>query len=238
MNRCWILAAVLAMLACVCGPTRADDDDDDKPTAKTALQALNDFIGDWKGSGEPEGPTVDRRDVWSEDISWSWRFKGDDAWLVMKIKKGRYWKGGQLRYLEKSQKYQLKAVDLDGKEQVFEGRLKDGVLTLERVDRATKVTQRIKMNSAGDGARFVYAYEHKPRGRTIFYKDYRVGCTKEGESLGAAAKKVECVVTGGLGKIPVTYKGETYYVCCTGCRDAFNMNPEKYLKEFEARKKK
>ncbi len=47
-----------------------------------------------------------------------------------------------------------------------------------------------------------------------------------------------CVVTGGLGKIAVTYKGQTYYVCCSGCKDAFEENPEKILKEFEARKAK
>jgi len=33
------------------------------------------------------------------------------------------------------------------------------------------------------------------------------------------------------------YKGVTYYVCCGGCRDAFNENPEKILKDYQARKK-
>lgn len=45
-------------------------------------------------------------------------------------------------------------------------------------------------------------------------------------------------MTGGLGTQAISYKGVTYYVCCSGCRDAFNENPEKYIKEFEARKKK
>ena len=36
----------------------------------------------------------------------------------------------------------------------------------------------------------------------------------------------------------VTYKGETFYVCCSGCRDAFNENPEKFIKEYEAKKNK
>ena len=36
--------------------------------------------------------------------------------------------------------------------------------------------------------------------------------------------------------VPLTYKGETFYVCCSGCRDAFNENPEKYVKEFKAKK--
>jgi YHS domain-containing protein len=36
----------------------------------------------------------------------------------------------------------------------------------------------------------------------------------------------------------VSYKGKTYYVCCTGCRDAFNDDPVKYIGEFEESKKK
>ena len=39
-------------------------------------------------------------------------------------------------------------------------------------------------------------------------------------------------------RIPVTYNGKTYYVCCTGCRDEFKANPEKYVKEFEEKRKK
>jgi YHS domain-containing protein len=36
----------------------------------------------------------------------------------------------------------------------------------------------------------------------------------------------------------VSHKGETYWVCCSGCRDAFNENPEKYIKEFQEKKAK
>jgi len=39
-----------------------------------------------------------------------------------------------------------------------------------------------------------------------------------------------------LGTIAVSYAGTTYYVCCTGCRDAFNDNPAKILAEYKARK--
>ncbi|MFM7112038.1 MAG: YHS domain-containing protein, partial [Planctomycetota bacterium] len=45
-------------------------------------------------------------------------------------------------------------------------------------------------------------------------------------------------VSGGAGTSTVSFKGETFYVCCSGCRDAFNENPEKYVKEFKAKKGK
>ena len=62
--------------------------------------------------------------------------------------------------------------------------------------------------------------------------------SKVGESLGATEKKQECVVSGGVGTMTVSYKGETFYVCCSGCRDEFNANPEKYVKEWKAKKGK
>jgi YHS domain-containing protein len=45
----------------------------------------------------------------------------------------------------------------------------------------------------------------------------------------------ECVVTGGKGTIAINYKGATYYVCCSGCKQAFNENPEKILAEYKQR---
>jgi hypothetical protein len=212
---------------------------DDESSAKTALQALNDFIGDWKGSGAPEKRLPDPRDTWRETVSWGWRFKGNDVWLTMTVKGGKYLKSGELRYLPDKKRYQLTAVDAKDKKLTFEGTLsKDGRLILDRLDPATKDTQRLTMYTAADGVRFLYLYSHRPEDRTLFTKDYQVACTKEGESLAAKEKKIECVVSGGLGKTPVSYNGTTYYVCCSGCLDAFKENPEKYVKEFEAKKKK
>jgi hypothetical protein len=129
-------------------------------------------------------------------------------------------------------------VDKAGKKQVFDGELKDDILTLERTDPATKETQQIKMNTAAEGIRLIYNVAHKPEGKTLYVKDYQVACNKAGESLGRAEKKVECVVSGGLGTIPVSFGGKTYYVCCSGCKEAFTENPEKFIKEFEAKKGK
>ena len=232
----------LLTLSVLCGALlfihpRSDADDKESKTAKEALQALNDYIGTWKGNGEP-APRPANKDFWSETVTWKWRFKGNDAWLVMAIENGKHFKSGELRYLPDKRQYELKAVAKDGKKLAFLGELKDDFLVLERTDPDKKETQRIKMNLAAEGARFIYRLDRKPAQRTVFYPDFQVACTKEGESLGAEEKKVVCVVTGGLGKIPVTYKGQTYYVCCSGCKDAFEENPDKILREFEARKAK
>ena len=70
----------------------------------------------------------------------------------------------------------------------------------------------------------------------MFTKVYQVAASKMGESLAASGKKNECIVTGGTGTIPVSFMGETFYVCCSGCRDAFNEEPAKYVAAFKEKK--
>lgn len=201
---------------------------------KDALQKLNDFIGEWKAVGGPDKPRPDPRDqTWKESISWSWKFKGADSWLTLSVRDGKHFKSGALHYRADKKHYELTMVDPKDQKQIFTGqRDEKGYLTLERVDPTSGDTQQITMNSAGDGVRFVYKFAVKPNGRTIFTKMYQVAATKEGEALAAKSsgkKGNECIVTGGLATIAVSYKGQSYYVCCTGCKEAFEDNPEKYI---------
>lgn len=234
MNRLLGIALLLGVVPATAGAPSASAD---RESGKEALKALQEFIGEWKGAGGPDKPRSDPRDpVWKETLVWSWRFKGDEAWLTLEVKGGKHLAGGELRYLPGKNKYQFTAAARDGGRQVFEGELKDETLRLERTDPDTKDTQLLSMNVAGDGVRFIYRAARRPAGGTIVRKEYLVAATKEGESLAAREKKNECVVSGGVGTMTVSYKGEVYYVCCSGCRDAFNENPEKYVAEFKAKK--
>jgi hypothetical protein len=209
----------------------------EKKTPKKALQALNDLIGNWRGTGEPNGTREEKqRNFWQEKIAWEWRFKGKDVYLHAAFDKGKYFTAAELRYLPEKQRYQLKAVTPAKETLVFEGPLDKKYLLLERSDEKNKERQRLVVALLHFN-RHVYRYEVKAADRTAFREVYRVGATKEGVEFAGDDDKPECVVSGGLGTMPVTYKGRTYYVCCSGCRDAFNEEPEKYIAEFEARKK-
>lgn len=212
----------------------------DDPAAKIeGLQALNEFVGMWNGVGGPDKPKPDPKDpVWKETLDWAWRFKGGDAWLSLTVKDGKHISAGEVRYRPEKKDYVLKLTDQKSKAAEFTGKLEKGNLVFERLDPASGETQQITMNTAGDGVRFVYRYAVKPKGRTVFAKAYQVAASKAGESLGAGGKKNECVVTGGLGTIPVSYMGETYWVCCTGCRDAFNEDPAKFVRALKEKKSK
>ncbi len=215
------------------------DKGDDPKTSKEGLQALNDFIGEWKGSGGPDKLKPGPRDaVWNEALEWTWKFKGDDAALVIHFKDSKNYKSGEMRYLPEKKVYQLTLTTKDDKKRVFEGPLDPdkNELTLDRTDPDTKETQQITMNTAAEGVRFIFRMAHKEEGSNLLRKDFLVQATRVGESLGATEAKNICVVSGGVGKFQVSYKGETFWVCCSGCADAFKENPEKYIAEFKAKK--
>jgi hypothetical protein len=205
---------------------------------REALQALNDLIGSWRATGRPSGTAEQaRQDFWTEALSWQWRFKGQDAWLEVTFTKGKHFTGGELHYLPGRDVYQLTLRTTAGERVSFTGRLADRKLTLERQDPARKETQHFSLNLLHPN-RFLYGYAVRPQGKTLFHGVYQVGATKEGVPFAADDGRPKCIVSGGLGTIPVTYKGQTYYVCCGGCRTEFNSDPEKYVREYEAEQAK
>jgi hypothetical protein len=204
--------------------------------AKEALQELQEYVGGWKGNGTSER---DKTAIWKENAAWSWKFKGDDSWLTVEFKDSKTYKTGELRYLTDKKVYELTITDIMDHKLVFKGTLtKKKALVLERLDDGTKETQQLKINTASDGDRLVLTYYVKPENRTAFNQQWQIGMTREGVTLAGGKKGPECIVTGGLGTMTVMHKGVTYYVCCSGCRDAFNENPAKYIAEYEAKKKK
>jgi hypothetical protein len=214
----------------------------DQPTRQSpanALRKFNDLIGSWRATGTPEGTREEKqRGFWTEAISWKWQFKEKDVALVATITKGKHFKTAEMRFLPDTNRFALKLVTPADVDLLFEGSARDNVVTFDRKDDKSGETQRVVL-SMFHGNRYVYRYETKAAGRVIFTKIYSVGCTKEGVAFaGPGDNSPECVVSGGLGKIKVTYKGQTYYVCCSGCQDAFKDDPEKYLKEYADRKAK
>ena len=226
----------LALLGLVVGLTITTSAADSKSDeTRKALKDVGGFIGEWKGNGESKAGT--KTTLWKESLSWGWRFKGGEGWIAVESKDGKILTGGELRYDPEKKAYRLTSVDRDGNRQTYEGKLSRGRLILERKDAGTGDVHRLTLNTLADGARMILLAEVQPKGKGLFATVARVAATKEGESFAGGGKKPECVVTGGLGTMTVSYMGRTYYVCCSGCRDEFNDNPKKYVDEFEKKKK-
>ncbi len=209
-------------------------------SAKEALQPFNGLIAAWKGTGYPDGTREERaKGFWVEKIEWSWLFQGEDVSLKVAVGEGKHFQSGELRYLMKPQEYQLRLVAADKSEQVFRGNIvagkqKEVILALERTT-DTEI-QQITFTLLHSN-RYLYQMATKPKDAKNFTRIWQVGATKEGEPFAEANKGPECIVSGGRGTMSVSHKGKSYYVCCGGCKDEFNADPEKYIK-LAAEKKK
>lgn len=218
-------------------------------TAKEALRPFNGLVGSWRGSGAPEGTREERAaGAWSETAEWVWQFKDKDAWLAVTFDKGKHFTKGELRFTPDTAaakntpgpKYTLTLTAPDKSAATFAGtfREKDKVLTLDRTDGPAGEEQRLVFSLLHHN-RHLYRLETRPAGTTVaFTKLWQVGATKEGVAFADVPMGPECIVSGGLGTIKVSYKGTDYRVCCSGCRDAFKEDPEKYIKEAAAKAKK
>jgi YHS domain-containing protein len=87
------------------------------------------------------------------------------------------------------------------------------------------------------GTRLLVLLQAEDPNRHTFSRLGEVGYTREGVIFAAGESYPLCIVTEGRGTIQVSYKGKTYWVCCSGCRDLFNDDPESVLAEAAAREK-
>ncbi len=231
-----MLAAAFALLIAV--PVDVPKPAAKPASARDALKPFNVLVGSWKGTGAPEGTKEERSaGLWTETVTWGWQFHENDAWLTATFVKGKYFTEGELRYNADKDAFELTLSGTDKKKITFTGTLKEKLLTLEHSG-GTSGDDRKLVFSLLHHNRHLYRLETRSPGSALGYaKVWQVGATKEGVPFANAPKGPECVVSGGVGTMKVSYKGKDYYVCCSGCRDAFKDTPEKWIKEFEAKLK-
>ena len=147
----------------------------------------------------------------------------------------------QLVYDADAKTYTLNGTDPAGKPVVFTGALdKAGKsLNLDRVGTTPDgARQRLTLTPNANFVRYTVRFTEQETGAPQFKPVIEVGLTKEGESFaagGTAADLPKCIVTGGAAAMSVSYQGKSYPLCCSGCKDEFNDNPEKYIKKLAMR---
>jgi len=232
-----LIVGALAMMALALGNPTTADTPKEREAAKNALQNFHEYIGAWKGDGETK---TGKSEFWKEAMSWGWKFSKDGApALLVEFKDNKTFDKGEVKYLNDKKKNQLTLTGKDKKEQVFEGEIKQKRLVFTRVDAGSMDKYTLSMFTTNEGALFKLEYALQAGGKGLDKKIFEVSSKKEGASI-SGGKKNECVVSGGVGTMPVSYNGKTYYVCCGGCRDAFNESEaakKKFVEEFEKNKK-
>ncbi len=219
---------------------------DDRPKAgperllPPALQPFEHLIGPWRGHGFLE---ANKQEGWDETATWGWRFeKSKIVGMEVTFKDGRYFSTARLDPLELGNyegQFRLTATTPQEKEAIYEGSIKFGKnITFVRKSGEASAPDQLTLQLLHD-VRYVMFVESKKG--TAIKKLATIGATRADVRFGAAGKEEQgpkCIVTGAPGTSTVSHKGQTYYVCCSGCKGEFEVDPEKWLKLAKESKSK
>jgi hypothetical protein len=230
---------LLALLIAWAVPLFADDAppaEGELSAQKARLAKMQALVGQWRGVGQPQRGST--KDSWVAEADWAWSFEKGEAALVAHLPKTPYFDRLRLAAGEGQDGYILTATLAgDGGEVKYRGQLDDSerlVLTADKPPEGAPA--RISIRFVAEGNRLLVLLEKQGTASDALVRLAEVGYTRKGSGFGKSVSQRECVVTGGLGTIEVSFEGQTYYVCCTGCRDYFNDNPREVLAEYAARK--
>lgn len=206
-----------------------------------ALQKFAGLIGAWRGVGQPKRGS--RNGAWSEKAEWIWDFSKAGVSIRSQIDKGKLAKSIRIRTGKTPKTFQVELEPIEGQTTKFSMKL-DGKNVIGESPAKDGYVQRLTITQLNE-KRSLLLLEKRKENQTFYSRVAGIGYTRAGTSLAVAGNKGPiCVVTGGKGTIAVYHKGKKYYVCCTGCKSAFDDDPEgiladyhEQLKEAEQKKK-
>ncbi len=85
--------------------------------------------------------------------------------------------------------------------------------------------------SQQENNRYLLEVSHR-RGRAAFRRFDTVSTQRDGTSFAvsdAGYGDRTCIISQGLGTTSVSWQGRTYWVCCSGCKTAFDADPDKWI---------
>ncbi len=204
-----------------------------------ALAPFEFLIGRWKGQGVPRDNPAQRFRGWTETHTWAWVFRGGKpVAMSVALQGGKLFSKGTLRYEPASKQYLLDATKSGDSSQPvpFKGTLDASgkLLILQRVEKGT--TERLTLRANSNYVRYTMLLDRKEPGAALFQPLDRDRPDQgrrvvRGRLFGRRAPQVHHHRwrrhTHGA-----AIKAKSYPICCTGCRDEFIENPEKYLKKL------
>ena len=226
--------------------------DSNREKVVAGLIPLSFLVGDWKGVAQPKRGS--NSGAWSEKAHAAWQFDNKIPCLLLSLEPGK--KSTHIfltttsetsrPIIELRQPNQTPialeitepANPLSSESSTQQANSPQDHWVFETTPEPGKLRHRFTVRKIND-IRMTMLFEESPNPEATFRRQYEIGMTREGERLanGNTGER-QCVVTGGLGTISVQHAGKIYYVCCEGCKQAFESDPEGTLMAYRERLKK
>lgn len=237
MSRFPRIAVLLVLVACL-SLAAEDGQTPAKPISADVIAALEEFnllIGEWRGVGQPKRGSS--QGAWKETGECVWEITKETTGIRWKATDGKLWSSALIGYVPDKKQYTVRMELPDKSTREYAGKYEKQKLVVESDADAAGEVHRLTLSLLNEN-RLTALFEKRAKQQTFYNRVAEIGIQRQGTTLAATdGSGPECVVTGGKGTIAVTHKGQTYYVCCTGCRDAFNDDPEGILAAYVAKKK-
>jgi YHS domain-containing protein len=209
----------------------------DANAQKAALAGFNPLIGKWRGIGQPRRGSS--QGAWQEEAAWIWDFADQGVAVRLDVAQGKLLKTARITYSTIDKEFTAHVTTPKDEQLVYHGKPdEDGKIVLVSDPDESGDVHRLTVTRLNE-KRSLVLFEKHGANQTNFSRVAEVGYTREGARLAkSGGSGPECIVTGGTGEIMVSYKGKTYYVCCEGCKQAFEDDPEAVLAEAASRKER
>lgn len=217
-------------------------------STRAALKPFQVLLGSWKGLS---------RKAHSDQPRWAYDWVTDPKHPGLRIESegGVYIRDGRLTYLPESDQFEFTATDAEGSHRTFRGTfiepIRDVATDEKKLQRTYKLQLTETQSSPSDiqwrltfnqqeNNRYILEVDRK-RGNGPFTRVDTIHTQREGTSFALSESDYgdkTCIISQGLGTISVSYQGQSFWVCCSGCKAAFDDDPEKWIAKWKARKTK
>jgi YHS domain-containing protein len=235
-----LLLASTVVVSALAAPNEESQPKNTEPGSKTnpgLLEPFNSVVGSWRGIGQPKRGS--RRGAWQETTVCRWDFTDDHPSIRFDADKGKQYEALTLT-IEPGSKQLVLTQHIDKETtRTYHGPLPakwPQKLQLTTEPDETGVSYRCTIEQLKD-IRLVLLFERRTGLKGSYRRVAGIGYTRSGHKLAEGnGNQRECIVTGGQGSIAVSHKGKTWYVCCEGCRQAFDDDPDEIIAAYLDRK--
>lgn len=215
-----------------------------------AMKPVQIMLGSWKGTTQKA--VGDFKALTKPEWVWDFQTNRDEPAMVMKSDESPYFKEARLTYLTEDDQFKLTTIGPEGEVREFAGKFSAPVEEFQGDDQKMHVKFKLQLQQLnGDSPRNTwqvtfnqqdnhrYLVELARKSGSNFIRFDTIATQREGTSFGKSDVgygERECIISGGLGTSQVSFGGKSYWVCCSGCRAAFDEDPQSWIAEYEAKK--
>ena len=212
-----------------------------------AMMPLQVMLGNWRGITQRQVGDFNGVD----EPNWVWDFQSDrnQPVMVMTSEGSPYFREMRLTYLTDDETFHMTSSGPEDETRTFEGHFSEEPAEVQGEDRKTHLTYKLtltQLDTDNTDEQWQVVFNQQENNRYLlelyrkrgasFRRVDTVSTQREGTSIAANDEDYgerKCVISGGLGTMQVSHEGRTFWVCCSGCKAAFEEDPESWIAEYD-----